>query len=47
MPSRKGNEPKEIPGYVARNLDYYLQKESEGDDEASRIILAISERWNI
>ena len=47
MPRRDGTEPKEIPGYVSRNLDYYLQKEAEGDEEASQIILSISERWGI
>jgi hypothetical protein len=47
MPRRDGTNQKEIPGYVARNLSYYLDKESKGDEEASRIILEISNRWGI
>jgi hypothetical protein len=38
---------RKIPGYVSRNLDYYLRKEAEGDEEASEIILEISNRWEI
>jgi hypothetical protein len=38
---------RKVPEYVAKNLDYYLRKEAEGDEEASQIILAISERWGI
>ena len=48
MPRRDGNEPqKEIPGYVARNLAFYLQKESEGDEEAEKIVNDICKRWGI
>lgn len=34
-----------IPGYVKRNLEYFLAREAEGDSEASKKILEISNRW--
>ena len=36
-----------IPNYVKRNLEYYLNREAEGDFEASRTIAEISQRWGI
>jgi hypothetical protein len=36
-----------IPGYVKRNLEFYLAREAEGDSEASQKILEISLRWGI
>jgi hypothetical protein len=40
-------DTRRIPGYVARNLEFYLQKEAQGDEEASQVILEISNRWGI
>lgn len=34
-----------IPGYVKRNLEYFLAREAEGDSEASQKIREISDRW--
>lgn len=36
-----------IPAYVVKNLEYYLDREAEGDSEASEKILEISNRWGI
>lgn len=47
MNSRTATGSRAIPGYVMDNLNYYLDREAEGDSEASKKILEISLRWGI
>lgn len=45
MNSKKATGSRAIPGYVVRNLEYFLAREAEGDSEASQKIREISDRW--
>lgn len=45
MNSRTATGSRAIPGYVKRNIEYYLNREAAGDSEASQKILEISNRW--
>lgn len=47
MNSKTATGSRAIPGYVKRNIEYYLNREAEGDSEASQKILEISNRWGI
>lgn len=45
MNSKAATGSRAIPAYVTDNLNYYLDREAEGDSEASKKILEISNRW--
>ena len=47
MNSRTATGSRAIPGYVKRNIEYYLNREAAGDSEAPKKILEISLRWGI
>ena len=36
-----------LPGYVRRNLEYFLEHEAENPDRFGPVIDAICLRWNI
>lgn len=45
MNSKTATGSRAIPGYVKRNVEYFLAREAEGDSEASQKIREISDRW--